>query len=275
MHTGLMEPLEPVFRTRPEPSLLVAIGLGAIVIVLMCTQLTYLLADAGPEVFGARSQVQYAGSSWVETESERVNSRTLLEPVAAAHNIAIDHFEAKWQAGQIPGTQILQFEFVDADPVVALSVVESVTRRYLAQAEVAASEPNPAAEAYRLLEAELVEELAIVEAEIEELMGFGASVELTALLQEKAAIRASVDSVRLAIVQRSIFGEEKRVPRLVTEPFVLSDPVGPLPARRAVFGFLGGSTLALGLGFLAMRISANRRELPSASVATPSGLLGA
>lgn len=253
--------------------MLVAIGLGALTIVIACTQLAYVIADSGPTIFGARSQVQYQGSSWVETQSERVNSRTLLEPIAIAHDIPIVDFESNWEAGQVLGTQILQFEYHDADPDIALSVVEAVTARYLAQAEAAASVPNPAAEAYDELEVELVSELAVVEARIADLIDLGTSPELTSLLQEKGSLRAAIDSVRLAQAQINLFGQSTLVPQLVTDPFVLSQPVGPLPAKRAVFGFLGGSILAVGLGFLALRTAANRRQLPPAFAVNSAGLL--
>lgn len=254
--------MEPIFRSRPEPSTSLAIALVAIVTVALSTQLVYSVANRGPTIFGARSQVLYEGSSWVETQSERVNSRTLLEPVALAHMIEISDFEANWIAGQVPGTQILQFEYHDADPEVAQSVVESVTGRYLAEEELAAAVPNPAVEAYMQLENDLLDELAVIEADIAELEGLGVSARLNFLFQEKASIRAAVDAVRLQRISTELFSRASLVPQLVSEPFVLSEPVGPLPARRAVFGFLGGWGLAIGLGLFGLRTAANRRELP-------------
>ena len=263
-----MAPFETVFRARPEPATLVAIALFATVVVGLSTQLAYAVADRGPTMFAAQAQVQYQGTSWVETQSERVKSRTLLEPVAIAHDIPIEEFEDNWEAGQVPGTQILQFAYRDPDVDTALSVVESVTARYLADAEVLASAPNPALVAYEDLEASLIDELTMIEAAIEDIAGRVAdepTTELNALYQEKTSIRAAIDSVRLAKINLGIFDRSELVPVLVTEPFTLTDPVAPLPARQAVLGFLGGSVAAVGLGFLALRVAANRVEKPESS----------
>ncbi len=228
-------------------------------IVILCTQAAYVVANRGPTIFGAQAQVQYQGNSWVETQSERVNSRTLLAPVALANGIAIEEFEANWDAGQVAGTQILQFAYANADPDVALAVVDAVTQRYLAQAEALAAVPNPALEAYETLERDLRGEQAVVDAAIADLENQGPSPQLTALYQEKQSLRASIDAVRLAKAQLKVFNQTALVPLLVTEPFVLSDPVGPLPERRAIFGFLGGLVLASAFGFIGLRSAANRR----------------
>ncbi len=262
-----LAPTETVFRARPEPATIVAIVLLATVVVVLATQLAYAAANQGPTMFAARSQVQYQGSSWVETESERVKSRTLIEPVAIAHGISIDEFESNWDAGQVPGTQILQFEYRHAQPETALSVVESATSRYLAEAELLAATPNPALQAYSELEQSLIEELAVIEASISALGTAEGSAQLTALFQEKASVRTAIDSVRLAKINLGLFDRSEVVPQVVTEPFSLSDPVAPLPERQAVFGFLGGSLVAVAIGLLALRIAANRREKSPSRVA--------
>lgn len=256
--------LEPVFRSRPSGKLLTAIGLIALVITGLCAEVAYIVADLQPDVFAAKSQIQYQGATWVETQSERVNSRTLLEPIAIAEDIPIDVFEANWEAGQVLGTEILQFQYASEDKEQALRVVEAVTNRYLAEFEAQADEIPVALLDYQALESNYVDQLAAATARTEELsddIGPNGNPKpaYTAALQDRQTIQASLNAVRLQIAGFSIFNQNAQTPQLVTEPYLLRDPVAPLPGKRAVFGLLGGLALSTAFVFVALRVAASRR----------------
>ncbi len=256
--------LEPVFRSRPSGKLLTAIGLVALVITALCAQVAYVVADLQPDVFAAESQIQYQGATWVETQSERVNSRTLLEPIAIAEDIPIDVFIANWNAGQVLGTEILQLQYASEDQEQALRVVEAVTNRYLAEFEAVAEEVPAALLDYQALEENYVDQLAAATARTEELsddIGPNGNPRpaYTAALQDRQTIQASLNAVRLQIAGFSIFNGAQNTPQLVTEPFLLSDPVAPLPGKRAIFGLLGGLALSTVFVFVALRVAATRR----------------
>lgn len=256
--------LEPVFRSRPSGKLLTSIALIALVITALCAEVAYVVADLQPDVFAAKSQIQYQGATWVETQSERVNSRTLLEPIAIAEDIPIDEFELHWDAGQVLGTEILQFQYASEDKEQALRVVEAVTNRYLAEFEAQADVVPTALLDYQALEQNYEDNLAAATARAEELsqeVGVNGNPKpaYTAALQDRQTIQASLNAVRLQIAGFSVFNRTGQTPQLVTEPYLLRDPVAPLPAKRAVFGLLGGLALATAFVFVALRIAATRR----------------
>ncbi len=253
---------EPVFRARPSGKLLTAIGLTALVITLLCAQAAYLIADAQPDVFAARSQVTYQGETWVETQSVAVKSPTLVGPIALAEGIPIDEFLANWDAGQVLGTQIIQFQYVSQDQDQALRIVQAVTDTYLADFEAIASAPDPLLESYLELMADLETSQASLEAQITDRLAIntgGNDPELTAMYQEKGQNDAAINTLRLQIAQRDLFRNDQAQPTLLTKPFKLTDPVAPLPAKRAIFGLLGGLALSTAFVFVALRLAAARR----------------
>ncbi len=256
--------LEPVFRSRPSGKLLTSIGLVALVITALCAEVAYVVADLQPNVWAARSQIQYQGATWVETQSERVNSRSLLEPIALAEGIPIDEFEAAWTGGQVLGTEILQFEYASEDPDQALAVVEQVTNRYLAEFQADADEVPAALLDYQALEKQYSDQIAASAALVEELSDeLGANGQpkpaYNAALQSLQTDRASLNAVRLQIAGFGVFNRGIQTPELVTDPFLLSQPVAPLPGKRAIFGLIGGMALATAFVFVALRIAATRR----------------
>lgn len=254
--------MEPVFRSRPSGKLLTAVGLVALTIVGLATEAAYLVADMQPDVFAAKSQIQYQGATWVETQSEIVNSRTLLEPVALKEGIPIDEFVANWIAGQKLGTEILELQYNSEDKDQALDIVAAVTDRYLADFKTEAEERPKVILEYEALADSLRDQIAVKSAEVEELTkelrGNIASPALTSALQDRAALNAAYQQVQLQIAGAGIFTQPANTPKLVTQPFLLGSPVAPLPGKRAIFGLVGGLALAAAFVFVALRIAASR-----------------
>ncbi|MEE9413820.1 MAG: hypothetical protein V3V01_00965, partial [Acidimicrobiales bacterium] len=195
-------------------------------------------------------------------QSVVINSRTLLEPVALKEGIPIDQFEGNWIAGQKLGTEILELQYNSEDGDQALAIVAAITSSYLADFEAEAEVRPKVIVEYEALADSLSEQIAAKSAEIadltKELRGNVASPALTAALQDRAALNASYQQVQLQIAGANVFIQQANTPVLVTQPFLLKEPVGPLPARRAIFGVLAGLALAAAFVFIALRIAAGR-----------------
>ena len=101
---------------------------------LLGAQLGWASAGLFSNVWQARTEVEYRGNSWTETEDVAVQSRSITGPIAAKYGIEIKEFEEDYTAGLIGGTQILRIEYFDTDPVLAQAIITDIAETYIAEA---------------------------------------------------------------------------------------------------------------------------------------------
>ena len=216
---------------------------------LLGAQLGWASAGLFSNVWQARTEVEYRGNSWTETEDVAVQSRSITGPIAAKYGIEIKQFEEDYTAGLMGGTQILRIEYFDTDPVLAQAIITDIAETYIAEA----SEREPAANMV-LLQTSLGELRAELEASEEALLsistepGAPLTVEQQNYQTEIATLRARIGTLELRILDMTLAEqdlEERGLPYYVTRPFVFEEPWFPRPMRLALLGGALGGLLGL------------------------------
>lgn len=241
------------FNGRPSPRALVGLVMLTICLAAFGGQAGYFLESLRADVWQARTEVEYRGNSWTETQGTVVDSNSLLAPIAEKYDIPIKQFNEDLEAGVVPGTQTVRFDYFDNDADLALDIVTDLQADYLARVTERAS-----AEAMVTLEdesARLLEELEQAKDELSRMRnptGIGLTVEQQDKQSEIASLRARlVELDRLILTAELDELNNTRVPRVTAEPYVFDEPYTPRPKRMAVVGFILGA--ALGLGYLIWR----------------------
>ncbi len=271
----------PTASTSPQPDLFDRPSTKQVLGVLL---LTFVLTMVGTQVglastlifepqWMARAQVQYRGTAWTETQEVAVQSRSLVAPVAAEHGIDIKDFEEKLDAGLVPGTQIVQIDFVNPDPAVAESAVGQLADLYLDRI----SERTP-----ETIRDTLQEELDTVEVELaqaELALDISTRIDTPAGRADQAANQAIVNSLRARqndletrLLENQIQSLDESVnglPVLITEPFVFEEQVFPRPKIFTAAGAVIG--LLIGLGFLGAQWNAMVRRRNEAARQASAG----
>ncbi len=283
---------------RPSNRRILALSLIALFLGFFFAQAaffgTYLLTDE----YRARTEVQYRGSAWTETQNVAVQSRSLTSPVAEANGVPIKEFEENLDAGLVPGTQILRIDYIDSDRDLARAIVAQLANDYIDEIS-----ELPSIDARDLLESELAEingELdeaqallrdlaAEIDAQAEEadetaapsqepiIVGFdgqpvstenaGIRVEQQATQQLISSLRVRKNDLEFRILDLDLRGLEKTAngsPEIVTDPFVFEDPVFPRPPLFAAVGFI----LGLAIGGLIMLLNWNHTAWSSIDALT-------
>ncbi len=241
------------FNGRPSPRALVGLVVLTICLAAFGAQAGFFLESLRADVWQARTEVEYRGNSWTETQSTIVDSNTLLAPIAERYGIPIKQFNEDLEAGVVPGSQTVRFDYFDNDADLALNVVTDLQADYLAAVTERASE-----EAMVTLQSELVtfnEALTVAQDELSNLRndgGIGLSVEQQDKQSEIATIRTRILELERMILDAELDElNNTRIPRVTAEPFVFDEPFTPRPRRMAVVGFILGA--AIGLGYLIWR----------------------
>ncbi len=241
------------YNGRPSPRALVGLVMLTMCLAAFGAQAGYFLEGLRPDVWQARTEVEYRGNSWTETQGTVVDSNSLLAPIAEKYDIPIKQFNEDLEAGVVPGTQTVRFDYFDNDADLALDIVTDLQADYLATVTERASE-----EAMQTLEDELVtlsEELEVAQGELSRMRnptGIGLTVQQQDKQSEIATIRTRIIEVDRMILDAELDElNNTRIPRVTAEPYVFDEPYTPRPKRMAVVGFLLGA--AIGLGYLIWR----------------------
>lgn len=241
------------FNGRPSPRALIGLVIITICLAAFGAQAGFFLEGLRPDVWQARTEVEYRGNSWTETQATIVDSNTLLAPIAERYGIPIKQFNEDLEAGVVHGSQTVRFDYFDNDADLALNVVTDLQADYLAAVTERASE-----EAMATLESELVsfnEALVIAQDELSRMTnptGIGLSVEQQDKQSEIATIRTRILELERMILDAELDElNNTRIPRVTAEPYVFDEPFTPRPKRMAVVGFVLGA--AMGLGYLIWR----------------------
>ncbi len=239
----------PNKRPRMSGRRLFALVVIAGVMTAFGAQAGYFSARLFDNVWQARTEIEYRGNSWTETEDVAIKSRSLTDPIAAVYDIDIKTFEEDLKAGLVPGTQILRIEYFDTDAAMAQAIVSDLAEAYIADA----SERPP--EASREV---LEEQLAELEGELEDAQAqlsreaAEPGVPLTPGQQDLQAAIATYRA-RIGVIELRLLDDElelqtveaRGLPRYVTRPFVFEEPFFPRPMRLGLLGAALGFFLGL------------------------------
>lgn len=234
----------------PSPSWQVLLGacLAAVVIMGLTAQAAYLTERMSEEVWSARAEVEYRGDSLVETIAVAMNSPGVWGPIAVEYGIPIKDFQEHYRAEVVGGTQALTVEFDDPDPALAQQIVSDAIDAYLAQFTVIDdTEANETLQDY-------LDGLRTAESDLLTLLSD--TTDLTRNEQidrqnELVAIRQAITQVLLRLDGRATELDELALqqPRVISEPYVLPEPIEPEPLKMAVVGAGAGLMLAVAAAF--------------------------
>ncbi len=244
---------------RGPGRVLVGLLLLWLVSIAFMAEVAYLWSASKPDVFAARSEIQYGGDTWVETQAEALRSEDLYLPIAAAEGIEPTDFVENLVAGQVPGTQILGIEYHSRDAQQALRIVSTYTDTYMERFYI-----EPVSEAERILSSRI----GVLETELADVEAADIAAALTNTdpnpTAEQLQYRAQATSIRLELgsLKEQLTDAELETlrlsndqPTVSTAPFILDEPVEPKPVKRAVLGGLLGAALGgFGIFVLVWRV---------------------
>ncbi len=235
-------------RARMSGRRLGGLALLAVVLTAFGAEAGYFSANLFTNVWQARTEIEYRGDSWTETEDVAINSRSLTTPIADEYGIEIKEFEEDLKAGLVPGTQILRIEYFDNDANLARDIVSDLAEVYIADA----SERPPESNREILLQqlSELQEELQANKDQLnfETEPGVPLTPAQQDLQAEIASLRARIGVIQLRLLDGELDLQDVEawgVPRYVTQPFVFEEPYFPQPKRLGLLGAAIGLLLAL------------------------------
>lgn len=236
-------------RARMSGRRLGGLALLAIVLTAFGAEAGYFSSRLFTTVWQARSEIEYRGDSWTETEDVAINSRSLTDPIAAEYGIDIKDFEEDLKAGLVPGTQILRIEYFDTDANLARDIVSDLAEAYIADASERPPEGNR-----EVLEQQLLDLQDELQANKDQLSREASEpgVPLTPgqqdLQAEIASLRARIGVIELRLLDGELELQDVEawgVPRYVTQPFVFEEPYFPRPMRLGLLGAAIGFLLGL------------------------------
>jgi hypothetical protein len=227
---------------RPRPAALrarlgredgVRLVLVGLLIVLVGAAVGYVTSWLVKEQYAGRAEVLYTlredqptgflrEDRNLTTQLVVLESRTVLAPVAAAEGLSVDDLGGKLHASVAEGSEVIRIEVRDPQPQVALRLVDAVTRRYLAVANVVTDESR----------AYLEGQLQGVQARLDE-ADLPPSVRTT-LTARRTDLLARLDTIALAGPQA----------KALAPTYATSDPVSPKRFWAAAAGALGALLIA-------------------------------
>ncbi len=232
----------------PSWRALIGAAVAALVIMGLTSQAAFWTEKLQEEVWLAQAEVEYRGDSLVETVAVAMQSPGVWGPIAVENGYPIKDFQEHYRAEVVGGTQALRVEFEDPDPEMARSIVQQVIDAYLEQFTVIDdSVQNETLERY-------LESLRLVETDL--ILVLEDTAELTRNEQidrqnELIAVRQAITQVLLRLDGRAseIDRLEELQPRVISEPYVLPEPIEPEPLKMAVVGAGAGGLLAVAAAF--------------------------
>jgi uncharacterized protein involved in exopolysaccharide biosynthesis len=230
----------------------------ALVLVVLGAGAGFVVSTLLPDRYVARAELLYTVTREqptgflredrnISTQLVLLRSRTVLAPVAAEWDVAVEDLTAAVAARVVDESEVIDVELVDADPARAQEMLGAVIDRYL---EVS---PNDARAELRTY---LDTELASVLARIDELPpdSVDRQAELAPLVDREQWLRTRLDELEFT----DIAGPAATV---VVEPYVEGTPVSPRPVVTTAAGATAGLLVAaLVVAVVARRLTRPRGQ---------------
>lgn len=244
---------------RGRTSLLAAVAL----LLVVPTVVGYLFSASQSEVYAARTELVIAipeASNTAEQQTatlvSMLDSRALLEPVAAEYDMEIQELQERIGREQVEGGNVLRVTVQGTDRDRALSVASTLAGNYVnLVTELGTDTARPEYLADEI--ARLTAQQAEIRARLLQLSGsaLDADVELARQLRgDSDALQQRIADLEQSAVEMEAQRVEA-VPliRLLGEPYLLAEPVSPQPLRAAAAGLLVGIVLSAGLLTIVLR----------------------
>lgn len=271
---GIVQTLPNSHYSRPVPVRSAAGPLGAgRLLGLMALVLTLVALGGGagygaarfiPERWTAEAEIILdAGldqpDRFLGTQQVLVQSSTVLDRAVADLPVDREYVEEELKVFPIESGLALGITFVDEEPEVARSVVESVLSSYMD--EVKAGETDTTSIVYRQRLEQLTEQRNLVEQRLTALEKANAEAEsaelplpypgdVRRLATESDQLLAQIVVLEETLLTLEIGAVQREDAVIVTEPRVLAEPTWPKPLALAAIGMLAGAILAVACLFL-------------------------
>jgi uncharacterized protein involved in exopolysaccharide biosynthesis len=167
----------------------------------------------------------------ITTQVVLLNSRTVLDPVAAEWSMSVHDLSEAIEARVIGGSEVIRITLTDPDPDRAQTMLGTLVARYLD-----VSNNDPRNELRNYIDEQLVDVLSRiseVRAEAEERQG-----ELAALVEREQWLRTQLDELRFS----DIVGPGAT---LLVPPYLEVDPVSPKPLLTTAAGALSALVVSV------------------------------
>lgn len=259
------------------PRAVIGLACLALAIVVIATGAAYVFAMGTPETFGARAELVYqldpttdrdTAARQLATQVVTIRSRAVLEPVAIAEGLPVEELAQDVSASVIEESTVVAITIEAASREVALRRVVAIAEQYRL---AATSYFNEAPEQLmRERETALTTRLGEIQAL---LPAFDAAREEAARLLRPAPPQTADERALLAeseqllqelstLRQQLLTAQAQRLtapqPRLLTEPYLLDEPVSPQPMARAALGAMVGIAIAV---IVVIALARRRRQL--------------
>jgi hypothetical protein len=240
-------------------------GVYAVVLAILGGVAGWVVVGSGPESYGARAEILYQldgerptgflrQDRQLSTQLVALRSRAVVQPVAEANDLTFDELSEALDVSVVQDSEVLRVQVRDRSPRRAQALAAGVADRYLERFR-----PAGTAEAREYLETQLREidsargEVSARLAQLGPAAGSSPSPEETRLQAELQSLLEQRDQVSERLDEVTV--DELRAPdvELITESFVLDDPVAPLPERGAAGGAAAGLLVATGAIALLIR----------------------
>jgi hypothetical protein len=244
-----------------------------LVVALASTATALIVENRKEPVHAARAEVLYdldADRSFgflredrrLTTQLVLITGRTVLEPVAAEHELDWHDLAENTEAELLESSEIIQIEVEDSDRDRAVALADDIATEYLTH-----TIDEEALEAESLLRNELIDSevrLGAVSRQLNQIEVDAETgqtpVEGQRLLAEHSSLLTTIASQRaeLSDLQQRVMNSQRG--SRVGETYLLEDPVVPDLVRAGITGLLLGGLLGLGA---AIALSRPRRADPS------------
>jgi uncharacterized protein involved in exopolysaccharide biosynthesis len=191
------------------------------------------------------------------TQLVLLRSRAVLAPAAQAEGMPLPQLERQVTISLLDSSEVIRIEVRHESPSVAVRLVDHITEIYLDMAQA-----TPESNALRYVESELADvEAALTQARqrLGELRGEQGpdgdqlSDQIDAVAAEIDDLRSRAQALRQERDEIQIIQRAAPIAELITEPYVLEDPVSPGPAVLGAAGALTGVVAAACVIALLMR----------------------